>query len=103
MSPARRAWPPDVSIIVPAYNEQKGIAACVRSLSAADYPNLDIVVVDDGSTDDTAAIVANLALPNVRLLRQANAGKPAALNNGIRVARHDVLILVDDGDTRVRA
>jgi cellulose synthase/poly-beta-1,6-N-acetylglucosamine synthase-like glycosyltransferase len=98
ISPARRAWLPDVSIVVPAYNEQKGIAACVRSLSAADYPNLDIVVVDDGSTDDTAAIVANLALPNVRLLRQANAGKPAALNNGIQAARHDILILVD-GDT----
>ena len=89
---------PDVSIIVPAYNEQQGIAACVWSLATADYPNLDIVVVDDGSTDDTAAIVARLALPNVRLLRQPNAGKPAALNNGIHVAQHDILVLVD-GDT----
>jgi cellulose synthase/poly-beta-1,6-N-acetylglucosamine synthase-like glycosyltransferase/peptidoglycan/xylan/chitin deacetylase (PgdA/CDA1 family) len=98
VSPARRARLPDVSIIVPAYNEQKGIAACVRSLAAVDYPNVEIVVVDDGSTDDTAAVVARLALPNVRLLRQPNAGKPAALNNGILLARHDILILVD-GDT----
>jgi cellulose synthase/poly-beta-1,6-N-acetylglucosamine synthase-like glycosyltransferase/peptidoglycan/xylan/chitin deacetylase (PgdA/CDA1 family) len=98
VSRARRARLPDVSIIVPAYNEQRGIAACVRSLAAADYPNLDIVVVDDGSTDETAAVVARLALPNVRLLRQLNAGKPAALNNGIHVAQHDILVLVD-GDT----
>jgi cellulose synthase/poly-beta-1,6-N-acetylglucosamine synthase-like glycosyltransferase len=83
---------------VPAYNEQKGIAACVRSLAAVDYSNVEIVVVDDGSTDDTAAVVAGLALPNVRLLRQPNAGKPAALNKGILLARHDILILVD-GDT----
>jgi cellulose synthase/poly-beta-1,6-N-acetylglucosamine synthase-like glycosyltransferase/peptidoglycan/xylan/chitin deacetylase (PgdA/CDA1 family) len=95
VSRARRARLPDVSIIVPAYNEQRGIAAAVRSLATADYPNLDIVVVDDGSTDDTAAIVARLALPNVRLLRQPNAGKPAALNTGIRVAQHDILVLVD--------
>jgi cellulose synthase/poly-beta-1,6-N-acetylglucosamine synthase-like glycosyltransferase len=98
VGPARRARLPDVSIIVPAYNEQEGIAACVRSLAAVDYPNVEIVVVDDGSTDDTAAIVAGLALPNVRLLRQPNAGKPAALNKGILLARHDILILVD-GDT----
>ena len=98
VSRARRARLPDVSIVVPAYNEQQGIAACVRSLATADYPNLDIVVVDDGSTDDTAAVVARLALPNVRLLRQPNAGKPAALNNGIHLAQHDLLVLVD-GDT----
>jgi cellulose synthase/poly-beta-1,6-N-acetylglucosamine synthase-like glycosyltransferase/peptidoglycan/xylan/chitin deacetylase (PgdA/CDA1 family) len=97
-SPARRARLPDVSVIVPAYNEQIGIASCVRSLAAADFPSLDIVVIDDGSTDDTAAIVAGLALPNVRVLRQRNSGKPAALNSGIGVAQHDILILVD-GDT----
>jgi hypothetical protein len=98
VGPARRARLPDVSIIVPAYNEQNGIGACVRSLAAADYPNVDIVVVDDGSTDDTAAVVTSLALPNVRLVSQRSAGKPAALNTGILLARHDILILVD-GDT----
>jgi cellulose synthase/poly-beta-1,6-N-acetylglucosamine synthase-like glycosyltransferase len=54
--------------------------------------------VDDGSTDDTSSVVSSLGLPGVRLVRQANAGKPAALNTGIRHARADLIVLVD-GDT----
>jgi cellulose synthase/poly-beta-1,6-N-acetylglucosamine synthase-like glycosyltransferase/peptidoglycan/xylan/chitin deacetylase (PgdA/CDA1 family) len=95
---ARRIWLPPVSVVVPAYNEELGIAATVRSLAASDYPELEIVVVDDGSTDATSRVVAGLDLPEVRLLRQANAGKPAALRAGIRAAKHDILVLVD-GDT----
>jgi peptidoglycan/xylan/chitin deacetylase (PgdA/CDA1 family)/glycosyltransferase involved in cell wall biosynthesis len=87
-----------VSVVVPAYNEAANITATVRSLTAADYRPLEVVVVDDGSTDDTAAIVERLALPGVRVIRQANAGKPAALNTGIAAARGNVLVLVD-GDT----
>jgi len=89
---------PAVSVIVPAYNEELGIAAAVRSLAASDYPELEILVVDDGSTDGTSAAVEALGLPGVRLIRQQNAGKPAALNAGIAAANHDVLVLVD-GDT----
>ncbi len=87
-----------VSIIVPAFNEEVGIDACLRSLLACDYPQFEVIVVDDGSTDDTARVVAELDLPGVRLISQTNAGKPAALNTGIAAARHDVLVLVD-GDT----
>ncbi|MEV6850348.1 bifunctional polysaccharide deacetylase/glycosyltransferase family 2 protein [Actinoplanes sp. NPDC051411] len=87
-----------VSIVVPAYNEAANIAATVRSLITNDYPAIEIIVVDDGSTDDTAGIVERLRLPRVHVIRQANAGKPAALNTGIRHARGDTLILVD-GDT----
>ena len=89
-----RSWP-GVSVVVPAHNEELGIAATLRSLVATGYPDLDIVVVDDGSIDSTAAVVAGLGLPQVRLVRQANAGKPAALNAGIRLARHDILVLAD--------
>jgi len=87
-----------VSIIVPAYNESANIAATVRSLITSDYPYLEVIVVDDGSTDHTADIVERLRLTGVRVIRQANAGKPAALSTGIRAARADLLILVD-GDT----
>jgi cellulose synthase/poly-beta-1,6-N-acetylglucosamine synthase-like glycosyltransferase/peptidoglycan/xylan/chitin deacetylase (PgdA/CDA1 family) len=84
-----------VSIVVPAYNEAVNIAATLRSLVATDYPQFEVIVVDDGSTDETAEIVRRLALPRVRLIRQPNAGKPAALNRGIAAARGLLLVLVD--------
>ncbi|MDY0812247.1 bifunctional polysaccharide deacetylase/glycosyltransferase family 2 protein [Kitasatospora purpeofusca] len=86
-----------VSIIVPAYNESAGIEAAVRSLLASDHP-VEIIVVDDGSTDGTADIVEALRLPGVRVVRQQNAGKPAALNTGIAAASCNLLVMVD-GDT----
>lgn len=87
-----------VSVVVPAYNEAANIAATVRSLAGSDYPRVEVIVVDDGSTDGTAEIVRRLRLPNVRVISQPNAGKPAALNRGIAMARGDILVLVD-GDT----
>jgi cellulose synthase/poly-beta-1,6-N-acetylglucosamine synthase-like glycosyltransferase/peptidoglycan/xylan/chitin deacetylase (PgdA/CDA1 family) len=97
-----RVWGPrvtePVSVVVPAYNEREGIEAGVRSLVASHHP-VEVVVVDDGSTDGTAQIVEALCLPQVTLVRQENAGKPAALNRGVRTARHDIVVLVD-GDTR---
>jgi len=99
---ARRRVPsdalPPVSVVVPAYNEAVGIERSVRSIAAGDYPDLEVVVVDDGSTDATADIVAALDLANVRLVRQDNAGKAAALNAGVSEASHDVIVMVD-GDT----
>jgi cellulose synthase/poly-beta-1,6-N-acetylglucosamine synthase-like glycosyltransferase/peptidoglycan/xylan/chitin deacetylase (PgdA/CDA1 family) len=87
---------PAVSVVVPAYNEAAGIAATVTSLLASRYAGaFEVVVVDDGSTDATARIVAGFCEAGVRLVRQPNAGKAAALNHGIAVARHDVLVLVD--------
>jgi len=90
-----------VSVIVPAYNEAANIAATVRSVVVSRYPVLEVIVVDDGSTDGTADIVRALRLPGVRVIRQSNGGKPAALNTGIRNARADLLVLID-GDTVVQ-
>ncbi|GGN56340.1 bi-functional transferase/deacetylase [Streptomyces albiflavescens] len=95
-----RSWGPPVtepvSVIVPAYNESAGIEAAVRSLLASDHP-VEIIVVDDGSTDGTADLVQSLHLP-VRVIRQQNAGKPAALNTGLAAATFDLVVMVD-GDT----
>ena len=87
-----------VSVIVPAYNEAANIAASVRSILDSRYPDVEVVVVDDGSADATATIVDRLGLPRVTLVRQLNAGKPAALNNGLRHATGDLMVFVD-GDT----
>jgi cellulose synthase/poly-beta-1,6-N-acetylglucosamine synthase-like glycosyltransferase/peptidoglycan/xylan/chitin deacetylase (PgdA/CDA1 family) len=96
------SWGPPVtepvSVIVPAYNEKEGIEAAVRSLAGGDYPAIEVVVVDDGSTDGTASLVERMRLPNVRVIRVPNGGKPNALNTGIALARHDLVVTVD-GDT----
>ncbi|MFE7974682.1 bifunctional polysaccharide deacetylase/glycosyltransferase family 2 protein [Streptomyces shenzhenensis] len=97
----RFGWGPPitrpVSVIVPAYNEKECIAGTLGSLARSTHP-IEIIVVDDGSTDGTAEIAESLGLPNVRVVRQRNAGKPAALNNGVRHASHDIVVMMD-GDT----
>jgi cellulose synthase/poly-beta-1,6-N-acetylglucosamine synthase-like glycosyltransferase len=96
------SWGPPVtrpvSVVMPVYNERENVAAAVRSIACGDYPAIEVVVVNDGSTDDTAAIVAGLGLPNVRLISIPNGGKANALNVGIAHASHDIIVMVD-GDT----
>jgi cellulose synthase/poly-beta-1,6-N-acetylglucosamine synthase-like glycosyltransferase/peptidoglycan/xylan/chitin deacetylase (PgdA/CDA1 family) len=95
-------WGPEfrepVSVVVPAYNEKEGIEAAVRSLATSDYPMVEVIVVDDGSSDNTADLAEGLGLANVRVIRVPNGGKPAALNIGTAWARADVIVMVD-GDT----
>ncbi|MGW5493492.1 bifunctional polysaccharide deacetylase/glycosyltransferase family 2 protein [Streptomyces olivaceoviridis] len=86
-----------VSVLVPAYNEAKCIENTVRSLMRSEHP-IEVLVIDDGSADGTADIVEALDLPDVRVIRQANAGKPAALNRGLANARHELVVMMD-GDT----
>ncbi|OEV31005.1 bi-functional transferase/deacetylase [Streptomyces nanshensis] len=95
------SWGPEVvrpvSVIVPAYNEKECIANTVESLAASTHP-IEIIVVDDGSADGTPEIVEALGLPGVRVVRQENAGKAAALNHGVACARYDIVVMMD-GDT----
>lgn len=84
-----------VTVLVPAYNEEAGIEATVRSALASTYPQLEVVVVDDGSTDRTAEVAEAVDDPRVTVVRRPNGGKPRALNSGIRHARHDIVVMVD--------
>ncbi|MFC8361664.1 bifunctional polysaccharide deacetylase/glycosyltransferase family 2 protein [Streptomyces griseorubiginosus] len=101
----RFCWGPEVtrpvSVIVPAYNEKECIANTLESLARSTHP-IEVIVVDDGSSDGTSEIAREaarrLGMTNVRIIRQENAGKPAALNNGVRSARHDIVVMMD-GDT----
>jgi cellulose synthase/poly-beta-1,6-N-acetylglucosamine synthase-like glycosyltransferase len=86
-----------VTVVVPAYNEQECITNTLLSLATSDHP-IEVIVVDDGSTDDTAAIVEELGLPMVRLICQPNRGKPAALNTGVAAASNELIVMMD-GDT----
>ncbi len=93
--PVGARFTPLASIVVPAFNEAAGIERAVFSLASSDYPDFEVIVIDDGSTDGTAALVEQLQLPRVTVVRQENAGKPAALNRGLAAARHGVVVMVD--------
>jgi cellulose synthase/poly-beta-1,6-N-acetylglucosamine synthase-like glycosyltransferase/peptidoglycan/xylan/chitin deacetylase (PgdA/CDA1 family) len=93
------SWGPPVTapvtVIVPAYNECKTIAATVRSLAFGTHPTIEVLVVDDESSDGTADEVERLGLANVRVVRVPAGGKAAALNAGLALASNDLVVMVD--------
>src|SRR5712691_9783357 len=94
---AGERYQPFVSVIVPAYNEERVIEATIRSLLNSDYENLEIIVVDDGSQDRTSEVVREQFgnEPLVRLFTEPNAGKATALNLGLRYAKGEVIVALD--------
>jgi cellulose synthase/poly-beta-1,6-N-acetylglucosamine synthase-like glycosyltransferase len=88
---------PVVSIVVPAYNEGRYISECLATITAVDYPKekLDIIIVDDGSTDGTLGIARSFEGGSVRVFSKKNGGKGAALNFGIKKARGDLIATMD--------
>jgi biofilm PGA synthesis N-glycosyltransferase PgaC len=97
---------PPVSVIVPAYNEGILLEDTVQSLLSMDYPEYEIILVDDGSTDNTREIARSLVgvydkgRVEVRLVEKSNGGKSTALNAGIKVSKYDFVLNVD-GDSRL--
>ncbi len=93
---------PLLSVCVPARNEERSVGECVRSLLQQDYPNLEVIVVDDGSTDRTPEILANLQkdYPHLKVIRgealpEGWYGKPFALHQAYSVAQGDLLLFTD--------
>ena len=89
---------PRFSVIIPLYNKAAEVEATVRSVLAQTLQPVEIVVVDDGSTDSSAAIVEAIGSPLVRLIRQPNAGECAARNRAMAEAVGDWFALVDADD-----
>src|SRR5262245_37446462 len=89
--------PPLQTVLVPAHNEGKVIVGAVRHILVSDYPNLEVIVIDDGSTDDTSEqIRVHYAEdPRVKLFTIANGGKAAALTFGLKHARGQVVVALD--------
>ncbi len=91
------SYRPTVTVVVPAYNEEQVVCRTVESLLAQQYPALEIVVVDDGSTDGTfAALTAAFrGHPQVRVFRKANGGKASALNFGVERSTGEIIVALD--------
>jgi glycosyltransferase involved in cell wall biosynthesis len=87
---------PLVSVIIPAYNAERYLIEALDSVRAQGHRPLEVIMVDDGSTDGTAGVVAQY--PDVRYVYQANRGPAAARNAGLRLAQGDLIAFLDADD-----
>ena len=93
----RETWQP-ISILVPCYNEGDNAEETLATAAAIDYPEFEIIAVNDGSRDNTAEVLDRLAtrIPNLRVVHlAANQGKATALNTGALLAKHELLVCID--------
>ena len=90
----------DISVIIPVYNIQQHLRECLDSVLGQSYPHLQVICVDDGSTDESPAILAEYAQkdPRVQVIRQQNAGPGAARNTGLEAAKGEYVIFLDSDD-----
>jgi cellulose synthase/poly-beta-1,6-N-acetylglucosamine synthase-like glycosyltransferase/peptidoglycan/xylan/chitin deacetylase (PgdA/CDA1 family)/spore germination protein YaaH len=97
VAPALPNPPPLQTVLIPAHNEAKVIVGAVHHVLAGDYPNIEVIVVDDGSMDGTSDLVGAHfhADPRVKVITIANGGKAAALNCGLKQACGDVVVALD--------
>jgi cellulose synthase/poly-beta-1,6-N-acetylglucosamine synthase-like glycosyltransferase/peptidoglycan/xylan/chitin deacetylase (PgdA/CDA1 family) len=96
--------PPSVAVLIPAHNEENVIVQTVTSVLLSDFPDLQIIVVDDGSTDKTGELLdVNFSHePRVRIIHQVNRGKAAALRLALSMAETDVVVTID-ADTEIES
>jgi glycosyltransferase involved in cell wall biosynthesis len=88
---------PLISVLMPAYNAEKYIKDALNSIVATQYPNLEIIVVNDGSTDNTAEIIENYPFP-IRLYHQDNQGIPITRNRTLDLMTGDIFTFLDADD-----
>ena len=91
---------PLISLIIPCYNAELSLEKCLKSVIEQDYPSLEIIIVDDGSTDNSAKIYEEFQRKDdrMKILKQENSGVAKARNNGIKNANGDYFCFVDSDD-----
>jgi len=87
-----------VSVIIPLYNAEAYISECIKSVLAQTCPNIEVIIIDDGSTDNSAALAETFASSEVKLYRQANKGASTARNYGLREAKGKYIQFLDADD-----
>jgi hypothetical protein len=88
---------PALTVVIPTYNRADLLGEAIDSVLAQEWPELELLVVDDGSTDETPEVLAGYG-DRVRVIRQENAGESAARNTGIHAATHELVALLDSDD-----
>lgn len=97
IAPGFDGW---VTVLMPVFNGERYVAGAIESILAQTHAQFEFLIIDDGSTDSTPALLAAYAArdPRVRVVTQPNGDQPAALNHGLRLARHDWVAIIDHDD-----
>lgn len=93
--PAAYTHLPSVSVLIPAFNEEKVLARTIETVIEASYPGKEVIVIDDGSADRTYQIAQGFSGRGVKIIHRPNGGKASALNHGLLFARGEIIIIVD--------
>lgn len=87
-----------ISVVIPLYNKEPIIEKTLNSVLFQDYSDFEVVLVDDGSTDNSVAIVESIGDPRIRLIKQENGGPSKARNTGVKNAKGDWIVFLDADD-----
>lgn len=93
------SWRPKVSVLIPAYNEEKNIKRAIEAALSQDYQDFEVIVIDDGSTDGTYNVASSIKDPRLKVLRIPHSGKAKALNAGFEASSGEIVVTSDaDGE-----
>lgn len=91
-----------VSVILPVYNRERYVKDAIESVLDQTYKNFELIVVDDGSTDNSIKIIERFRAQSVKIIRQENSGCPVARNSGLKIAQGEYFAFLDSDDLWVR-
>jgi glycosyltransferase involved in cell wall biosynthesis len=89
---------PEISVIIPSYNHAQYIGKAVESVLSQSYTDFELIVVDDGSTDNSLEVMSSFSDPRLKILTQPNQGAHVAINRGLRAARGEYLAILNSDD-----